>query len=142
MTVITIKRKRIIKTILASEYTQEDFKKVFDSYKEENGYNISIRIIDDSIIYNTHYTKDDMYDKVLYINDFFFKCKQFGIENGFQMISGFSDNQSYRYSDELAYCKVLYEDSEFNKCDMYFTAETEQVAVIDATHYVIKKIKE
>jgi hypothetical protein len=45
MTVITIKRKRIIKTILASEYTQEDFKKVFDSYKEENGYNISIRII-------------------------------------------------------------------------------------------------
>lgn len=99
-----------------------------------------LRIIDGSIIYNTHYTKDDMYDKVLYINDFFFKCKQFGIENGFQMISGLMDNQSYRNSDELAYCKVLYEDSEFNKCDMYFMAETEQVAVIDATHYVIKKL--
>jgi hypothetical protein len=105
----------------------------------------SIKIVDNSIIYNSQYStisEDDIYNKEISVNDYFFVCKKYAIENGFQIISGFSCNQAFRNSDELAYCKVLYEDSEFQNCDMYFMSETEQGAVIDAIYYVLQQLKQ
>lgn len=77
------------------------------------------------------------------INDFFFDCKEWAMNKGFQIISGLSDEPAYRPQDETAYSKVLwYEGDDIHReyKDIYFMANTEVEAVIKASEYVLNKI--
>lgn len=77
------------------------------------------------------------------INDFFFDCKEWAMNKGFQIISGLSDEPAYRPQDERAYSKVLwYEGDDIHReyKDIYFTANTEVEAVIKASEYILKEI--
>ena len=80
----------------------------------------------------------------LYI--FFFDCKEWAMNKGFQIISGLSDEPAHRKQDEKTYAKVNYysEDEIGNReyKDMYFMANTEIEAVIKASEYVLKEINE
>ena len=71
------------------------------------------------------------------------KCKEWAMNKGYQIISGPSDESSYRPQDERAYSKVLwYEGDDIHReyKDMYFMANTEVEAVIKASEYVFKAI--
>lgn len=77
------------------------------------------------------------------INDFFFDCKEWAMNKGFQIISGLSDEPAYRPQDERAYSKVLwYEGDDIHReyKDIYFMANTEVEAVIKASEYILKEI--
>ena len=79
------------------------------------------------------------------INDFFFDCKEWAMNKGYQIISGLSDEPAYRKQDERAYSKVLwYEGDDIHReyKDMYFMANTEVEAVIKASEYVLKELYE
>lgn len=80
------------------------------------------------------------------INDFFFDCKEWAMDKGYQIISGLSDEPAYRKQDEKAYAKINYyaEDEIGNReyKDMYFMANTEVEAVIKASEYVLKEPNE
>ena len=80
------------------------------------------------------------------VNDFFFDCKEWAMNKGFQIISGLSDEPAHRKQDEKTYAKVNYysEDGIGNReyKDMYFMANTEIEAVIKASEYVLKEINE
>ena len=79
------------------------------------------------------------------IYEFTFKCKEWAINKGYQIISGLSDEPAYREQDEKAYAKVLwYEGDDIHReyKDMYFMTNTEVEAVIKASEYVLKEINE
>ena len=79
------------------------------------------------------------------IKDFFFDCKEWAMGKGYQIISGLSDEPSYRKQDEKAYAKLLwYEGDDIHReyKDMYFMANTEVEAVIKASEYTLKDINE
>ena len=79
------------------------------------------------------------------INDFFFDCKEWAMNKGYQIISGLSDEPAYRPKDERAYSKVLwYEGDDIHReyKDMYFMANTEVEAVIKASEYILKELNE
>jgi hypothetical protein len=68
--------------------------------------NLNITYIErcnNSIIY-----KVSVYDREeeTNINDFFFDCKEWAMNKGFQIISGLSDEPANRKQDEKAYAKV------------------------------------
>ena len=75
------------------------------------------------------------------INDFFFDCKEWAMDKGFQIISGLSDEPAYRRQDEKAYSQIRYytEDEIGNGEyeDIYFMANTEVEAVLKASEYVL-----
>lgn len=78
------------------------------------------------------------------INDFFFDCKEWAMNKGFQIISGLSDEPAYRKQDEKAYARVLwYEGDDIHKeyKNIYFMANTEVEAVIKASEYVLDELK-
>ena len=78
------------------------------------------------------------------INDFFFDCKEWAMNKGYQIISGPSDEPAYRPQDERAYSKVLwYEGDDIHReyKDMYIMANTEVEAVIKASEYILKESK-
>ena len=79
----------------------------------------------------------------LYI--FFFDCKEWAMNKGYQIISGLSDEPAYRRNDEKAYAQIRYytEDENGNGDyeDKYFMANTEVEAVIKASEYILKEIK-
>lgn len=79
------------------------------------------------------------------IYEFTFKCKEWAINKGYQIISGLSDEPAYRSSDEKAYAKINHYsgDSIDNlKCKYkIIMANTEVEAVIKASEYVLKGIK-
>lgn len=78
------------------------------------------------------------------INDFFFDCKEWAMDKGFQIISGLSDEPAYREQDEKAYAKINYyiEDEIGSReyKDMYIMSNTEVEAVIKASEYIFKAI--
>lgn len=81
---------------------------------------------------------------IVNIYEFAFKCKEWTMSKGYQIISGPSDEPAYRPKDERAYAKVLwYEGDDIHReyKDMYFMANTEVEAVIKASEYVLKEIK-
>ena len=83
--------------------------------------------------------------KSISLNDFFFDCKEWAINKGYQIISGLSDEPAYRKQDEKAYAKVLWyegEDIHREYKDMYFMANTEVEAVIKASEYILKETNE
>ena len=75
------------------------------------------------------------------VHHFAFKCKEWAMNKGFQIISGLSDEPAYRRRDEKAYAKINYysEDEIGNReyRDMYFMADTEVEAIIDASNYIL-----
>ena len=78
------------------------------------------------------------------INDFFFDCKEWAMNKGYQIISGPSNEPAYRTKDERAYSKVLwYEGDDIHReyKDMYIMANTEVEAVIKASEYILKESK-
>ena len=79
------------------------------------------------------------------IYEFAFKCKEWAINKGYQIISGLSDEPAYRSSDEKAYAKINHYsgDSIDNlKCKYkIIMANTEVEAVINASEYALKEIK-
>lgn len=79
------------------------------------------------------------------INDFFFDCKEWAMNKGFQIISGLSDEPAYRRQDEKAYAQIRYytedENSNGEYEDMYVMANTEVEAVIKASEYILKESK-
>jgi len=99
-------------------------------------------------VYNCDITTDkDTLNAYKNINlyTFFFDCKEWAMDKGYQIISGLSDEPAYRKQDEKAYAKINYysEDEignrEFNL--LYFMANTEVEAVIKASEYVLKEDK-
>ena len=78
------------------------------------------------------------------VNDFFFDCKEWAMNKGFQIISGLSDEPAYRKQDEKAYAQIRYyfEDENGNGEyeDTYIMANTEVEAVIKASEYVLKEL--
>lgn len=78
------------------------------------------------------------------INDFFFMCKEWAMNKGYQIISGLSDEPAYRRQDEKAYAQIRYYfEDEFGNGDYedkYFMANTEIEAVIKASEYILKRI--
>ena len=77
------------------------------------------------------------------VNDFFFDCKEWAMDKGYQIISGLSDEPAYRSKDERAYAKVLwYEGDDIHReyKHMCFMANTEVEAVIKASEYIFKTI--
>jgi len=70
------------------------------------------------------------------INDFFFDCKEWAMNKGFQIISGLSDEKAYAKMNY--YSKDEIGNREFNL--LYFTANTEVEAVIKASEYILKEI--
>ncbi len=80
------------------------------------------------------------------INDFFFDCKEWAMNKGYQIISGPSDEPAYRKQNEKAYAHIRYytEDENGNGEyeDTYFMANTEIEAVIKASEYKLKEINE
>ena len=80
----------------------------------------------------------------LYI--FFFDCKEWAMNKGYQIISGLSDEPAYRNQDEKAYAQLRYyiEDENGNGEyeDKYFMANTEIEAVVKASEYILKEINE
>ena len=79
------------------------------------------------------------------VYEFTFKCKEWAMSKGYQIISGLSDEPAYRKQDEKAYAKVLwYEGDDVHReyKDMYFMANTEIEALIKASEYVLKEINE
>lgn len=78
------------------------------------------------------------------IYEFAFKCKEWAMNKGYQIISGLSDEPAHRKQDEKAYAKVLwYEGDDVHReyKDMYFMANTEIEAVIKASEYILNGIK-
>ena len=97
-------------------------------------------------VYNCDITTDkdtlNVY-KNINLYTFFFDCKEWAMNKGFQIISGLSDEPAYRPQDEKAYAKVLwYEGDDIHReyKDMYFMANTEVEAVIKASEYIFKAI--
>ena len=98
------------------------------------------------------YTCDITIDKDMFsvykrvnIYVFAFDCKEWAMNNRYQIISGLSDEPAYRNQDEKAYAKLLwYEGDDIHReyKDMYFMANTEVEAVIKASEYVLKDINE
>ena len=84
--------------------------------------------------------------KSISLNDFFFKCKEWAMNKGYQIISGLSDEPAYRNQDEKAYAQLRYytEDKIGNReyKGMYIIANTEIEAVIKACEYALKEINE
>ena len=80
------------------------------------------------------------------VNDFFFDCKEWAMSKGYQIISGLSDEPTYRKQDEKAYAKINYysknEIGNREYKDMYFKANTEVEAVIKASEYILKEIND
>lgn len=99
------------------------------------------------------YTCDISIDKDMFsvykrvnIYVFAFDCKEWAMNNGYQIISGLSDEPAYRWNYEKAYAKIRYYTEDKNGVreykDMYFMANTEVEAVIKASEYVLKEINE
>ena len=92
--------------------------------------------------------EDDQYTRSMPIdiNDFFFMCKEWAMNKGYQIISGLSDEPAYRNQDEKAYAQLRYyiEDENGNGEyeDKYFMANTEIEAVVKASEYILKEINE
>ena len=107
--------------------------------------NLNITYIEhcnNSIVY-----KVSVYDREEEVNiyEFVFKCKEWAMNKGYQIISGLSDEPSHRKQDEKAYAKVLwYEGDDLHReyKDMYFMANTEIEAVVRASEYILKEINE
>jgi len=78
----------------------------------------------------------------LYI--FFFDCKEWAMNNGYQIISSLSDEPAYRKQDEKAYAQIrYYTEDEFGNGEyeeLYFMANTEIEAVFKASEYILKEI--
>ena len=89
--------------------------------------------------------EDDPYTRSMHIdiNDFFFKCKEWAMNKGYQIISGLSDEQAYRKQDEKAYAQIrYYTEDEFCNGEyeeLYFMANTEIEAVFKASEYILKE---
>lgn len=83
--------------------------------------------------------------KQINIYEFTFKCKEWAMNKGYQIISGLSDEPAHRRSDEKAYAKINHYsgDSIDNlKCKYkIITANSEVEVVIKASEYVLKEIK-
>ena len=81
--------------------------------------------------------------KMVNIYEFVFMCKQWAISKGFQIISGFSDEQIYRKQDEKAYAQIrYYTEDEFGNGEyeeLYFMSNTEIEAVFKASEYILKE---
>jgi len=100
-------------------------------------------------VYNCDITTDKaMLDvfKSISLNDFFFKCKEWAMNKGYQIISGLSDEPAYRNQDEKAYAQLrYYTEDEFCNGEyeeLYFMANTEIEAVFKASEYILKEINE
>ena len=97
-------------------------------------------------VYNCDITTDkDTLNAYKNINlyTFFFDCKEWAMNKGYQITSGLSNEPYYRKQDEKAYSKVLwYEGDDIYRGykDIYFTANTEVEAVIKASEYILKTI--
>ena len=105
--------------------------------------NLNITYIEhcnNSIVY-----KVSVYDREEEVNiyDFFFKCKEWAMNKGYQIISGLSDEPAYRNQDEKAYAQLRYytEDENGNGEyeELYFMANTEVEAVFKASEYILKE---
>ena len=99
------------------------------------------------LIYGNQNTPQEVRNnhKQINIYEFIFKCKEWAMNKGYQIISGLSDEPAYREQDEKAYAKLLwYEGDDIHReyKDMYFMANTEIEAVIKASEYVLKEISE
>lgn len=98
-------------------------------------------------VYNCDITTDkDTLNAYKSINlyTFFFDCKEWAMDKGFQIISGLADEPAHRRSDEKAYAKVLwYEGDDIHReyKHMCFMANTEVEAVIKASEYNLKELK-
>ena len=106
--------------------------------------NLNITYIEhfnNSIVY-----KVSVYDREEEVNIYEFaylNLKQWAISKGFQIISGFSDEQIYRKQDEKAYAQIrYYTEDEFCNGEyeeLYFMANTETEAVFKASEYILKE---
>ena len=99
-------------------------------------------------VYNCDITTDkDTLNAYKNINlyTFFFDCKEWAMDKGFQIISGLAGEPAHRRSDEKAYAKInqYYGDSIDNLMYTYtfIRANTEVEAVIKASEYVLKELK-
>lgn len=79
------------------------------------------------------------------IYEFTFKCKEWAINKGYQIISGLYDEPAYRSKAKKAYAKInhYYGDGFYNlkNKDNIIIANIEIEAVIKASEYVLKDIK-
>ena len=120
--------------------TKELLRKVLPKETENLSEDFSFYIDEDYIVFS-----DDGEMQFEYcIYKFDFKCKEWAMSKGYQIISGLSDEPAHRKQDEKAYAKVLwYEGDDIHReyKDMYFMANTEVEAVIKSSEYVLKEIK-
>lgn len=100
-------------------------------------------------VYNCDITTDkDTLNAYKNINlyTFFFDCKEWALNKGYQIISGLADEPAHRRSDEKAYAKInhYYGDSIDNLKYKYkiIIANTEVEVVIKASEYVLKELNE
>ena len=99
-------------------------------------------------VYNCDITTDkDTLNAYKNINlyTFFFDCKEWALNKGYQIISGLADEPAHRRSDEKAYAKInhYYGDSIDNLKYKYkiIIANTEVEVVIKASEYILKEDK-
>lgn len=112
------------------------------------GYEVDafLGISENEIDYTCCRDKNIGYEDIsINIYEFVFKCKEWAMDKGYQIISGLSDEPAYRKQDEKAYAQIRYytEDENGNGEyeEMYFMANTEVEAVIKASEYILKESK-
>ena len=112
------------------------------------GYEVDVflGVTENEIDYTCCRDKNVGYEDIsINIYEFAFKCKEWAISKGFQIISGFSDEPAYRKQDEKAYAQIrYYTEDEFGNGEyeeLYFMENTEIEAVIKASEYILKESK-
>ena len=125
----------------------KDLKISKELFNEVLGYEVDafLGISENEIDYTCCRDKNIGYEDIsINIYEFaYLNLKQWAVGKGFQIISGFSDEQIYRKQDEKAYAQIrYYTEDEFGNGEyeeLYFMANTEIEAVFKASEYILKE---